>query len=1198
VQPERNAAAAKTPPGDGTRSTNVQQAVEQFVELHATGQAPDPATFAKRFPDDMRPAVLAQCREFLAFDGLLGHQEWEPQPSKETQGRPFGDFVIQEELGRGGMGIVYLAHQKSLNRRVALKVMASGLTLSKRHVERFRREAAAAAQLRHPAIVSVHSLTEVDGTFALAMDYVAGRNLADILDDLRLANGDATSIEGTLGLAPGKGYVAECAMFVAQLASALAVAHQAKVVHRDLKPRNLMLDDRRQVRLLDFGLAKSLGEGSISMSGEITGTANYMSPEQTLAKRVEVDHRADIWALGVILYEMLTLRRPFDGKNLQQVVYEICFQEPLPPNRRNHKVPRDLVTICHKALEKDPKNRYQSAADMEADLLRFLRWEPVHARPASPWTRAAKWMRRHRTETAIGFGLLLAGIGALGFDWWQGRRADELLVAAAAAEENGRFGDAYALANQALALRNDEATRARLRLYAEADRRIEAEAAVTALRSKEQITRDRERAIQLALQAEALHASADTRSAVLDALGRGSVTRPLRAKDEPTPRLVALRWSPDGAQALAFGYAGHAQLWDAARGTVVATLRGHQVDGPVVGAMFAANDRLVTAGTDRTLRCWSRSDGALLHTEPLPGVGAHLAGDRDGRRALVLTYGSTTGPFEAQVFDTTTGKPLAAPIAHAQLFVAGALSPDGDLAATCAGNTLRLWRIDDPNATVHERTSPHGRVRALQFSPDGALLAIASGPFVQIVRTRDAEVVGEARHSLEVTSLAFDGKGRRLLSGARDWTARVWQLSRADGLARVGMAEVAMLVGHQGPVDHVAFDRQDQLALTATGGQAGELCVFDVGEGRATTCEPLQRYPAGPSIESAEFAPDSRSVLALAGPTRAFVWDLGSATGVVTARQAAGTSAVAFDKEGLRLVSISSDERARLWSTADASLQWASQPLGRPQTAIDVDDAGERFASCGRQDPRVHVRRLADGEPLYELRDVGEGTAAVRFHAGGARLLTAGRGRAAAGGGLLQVWNANDWSKQLEIVRPRAIVAADATSDGSLLASLEEGEAVVRLWAADGSARGEFATGGQRPQSLRFAHDGTRLLVADRDGIARVLDLQGKLLVTFACGQPVRFAAWSCDGQFVLTCGEGRQPSAQLWRVADGSEWLRFSDHRGPIQWGSFRRDGGAVATTARDGTVCIWPTDPVAVARRLVPTTTLPAAATADDAK
>ncbi|MGK0153996.1 MAG: serine/threonine protein kinase, partial [Neolewinella sp.] len=308
---------------ENSRSHDLQQAIEAFVELHSAGKSPDPAKFAEQHPQDMRAEILSQVREFLMFDGMLGHQEWQEPEAEPEDGRAFGEFLILEELGRGGMGVVYLAKQKSLDRRVALKVMASGLTLSKRHVERFRREAMATAQLRHRAIVSVHSLIEVDGSFALAMDFVAGRNLADMLDDLRLANREGEGVAvGTLGLATEKGYVAECAMLVAEVASALAVAHQNQVVHRDLKPRNLMIDDRRQVRLLDFGLAKSLDatRESLSMSGEITGTAHYMSPEQTLAKRVEVDHRADIWSLGVILYEILTLTRPFDGTNLQQIV--------------------------------------------------------------------------------------------------------------------------------------------------------------------------------------------------------------------------------------------------------------------------------------------------------------------------------------------------------------------------------------------------------------------------------------------------------------------------------------------------------------------------------------------------------------------------------------------------------------------------------------------------------------------------------------------------------------------------------------------------------------------------------------------------------------------------------------------------------------------------------------------------------------
>ncbi|HIE70915.1 MAG TPA: serine/threonine protein kinase, partial [Planctomycetes bacterium] len=449
--------------------------------------------------------------------------------------RTIGGYAIERELGRGGMGVVYLAKQKSLNRRVALKVMASGLTLSKRHVERFRREAMSTAQLSHRAIVPVHSLIEVDGTFALAMDYVAGRNLADMLDDLRLANNEGEGVAvGTLGIASEKGYVAECAILVAEVASALAVAHHNQIVHRDLKPRNLMIDDRRQVRLLDFGLAKSLDatRESLSMSGEITGTAHYMSPEQTLAKRVEVDHRADIWSLGVILYEILTLRRPFDGKNLQQIVYEICFKEPVPLQRRNAKVPRDLVTICQKALEKDPVKRYQTATEFEADLQRFLRWEPVHAKPASAWTRATKFVRRHRTESAIAATALIVTTVVMAWVMISNAQDDAtvktLLQRAEQRAMAGDYGLAITLTNQALEIRNENGIRDRLGRYHAENKRIANEAAWKATRSQQLLEYDREGALKLALEAEDQLSSAVTRSAVLGALGKGWVTRTLR----------------------------------------------------------------------------------------------------------------------------------------------------------------------------------------------------------------------------------------------------------------------------------------------------------------------------------------------------------------------------------------------------------------------------------------------------------------------------------------------------------------------------------------------------------------------------------------------------------------------------------------------------------------------------------------------
>ena len=1185
MPPEPEAGPA-TPPPEAGRDQSVQQAVEQFVNRHAAGERPDPATFAATFPLPLQARILARCREFLAFDGLVGEQPWEPHAAPAETGRTFGEFVIEAELGRGGMGVVYLAYQRSLQRRVALKVMQSGLTLSQRHVERFRREAAAAAQLRHPAIVAVHALAEVDGTFALAMDYVAGRNLADILDDLRLANGaDATTVEGSLGLSPDKGYVAECAMFVAQLASALAVAHQHQVVHRDLKPRNLMLDDRRQVRLLDFGLAKSLGEGSLSMSGEITGTAHYMSPEQTLAKRVEVDHRADIWALGVILYEMLTLRRPFDGKNLQQIVYEVCFKEPVPIHKRNHKVPRDLVTICQKALEKDPHNRYATAADLEQDLLRFLRWEPIHARPASAWTRVSKWVRRHRTETALAGALLLTGMTALGIHWQRGRRADAFLLQADQHERHGDYDKAIGAANQALALRSDDRALKTLKALTEARERRVTEATGKALESSRLIDKDRELAILLALAGDDQHSTWETRSAVLDALGSGRIVRTLRpAKVDGVPdRMVGAAWSPDGSTVATVGYDGGVALWERSSGQRLGTLAGHAQGIAITGLSFLGPDRLATASADRTLRLWRLHDRSLQRTIALPGAALLMRTDRSGEHALVVSYEQVTGPFLAQVWRTSDGRPASPPVRHDDAVIAAAISPCGRFAATgsLGADGLRLWRTADGARLGAAGDGPAlGHLRALAFRPDSRWLAAAGDRSVWLFDTERGTALGSVQHSLEVTTVAFDPRGQRLLTGARDRTARVWELAeRPDGA--VTTSEVATLV-HGGPLTSVAFDASAQLVVTATGGEDGMLHVFDVGSGRANTGTAVGRYEVGPSVESAEFDADGRAVLGMSSRAGAVLWDFASNRGVVTVRQPGQVPAVAFDATGERFVTAGDDQRLRAFAAADGRQLWSSNKLGNPLRALAVDGAGHRIAASTVVDGTVHLHRLDDGAPLFVL-PAHQGTVPVVRFLPGDRLLTAGQ--RADGRGLAIVWQLAAEPAQrrplLTVTPERALVAADVSPDGTLLATVAEAAERVQLWSTtDGSARGELGGHRARIQWLRWGPDGT-LLTASQDGSALLQRADGTELARLATDQSLSFATFSRDGALVLTCADGAD-EARLWRTADASELVRFHGHHRSCSGGDFSPDGQWLVSAARDGTTCVWPTDPIAAARRL----------------
>ncbi len=324
-----------------------------------------------------------------------------------------GEYRIVREIGRGGMGVVFEAWHEPLDRRVALKVLAPHLTDSPRRVERFRREAAAAAKLNHPGIVPVHAVGEVDGTHFYSMDVVDGKDLAQCIHEARdrRDHDGAVAGFGILGGSPA----AEAAQLARQVAEALAHAHAHGVIHRDVKPHNILVADG-QARLVDFGLAKDVGKRSLSLSGEFAGTPHYVSPEQASSKRGRMDERTDVYSLGIVLFEMLTLERPFEGETAHDVLHAIASKDPRSLRGLNVDVPRDLETICCKAIEKHPEHRYASVAEFADDLRRFLQHQPILARPPGALTRLGKLARRNRTATlAVGLAFLLAVVAPLLF---------------------------------------------------------------------------------------------------------------------------------------------------------------------------------------------------------------------------------------------------------------------------------------------------------------------------------------------------------------------------------------------------------------------------------------------------------------------------------------------------------------------------------------------------------------------------------------------------------------------------------------------------------------------------------------------------------------------------------------------------------------------------------------------------------------
>ena len=403
-------------PPDPAAPGDLSHLVLEFLVDQEEPEAPGLEAFLERHPPELRDRLRQECEDALCVQRIVERER--PGP-RDVQGQALGEFELIREIGRGGMGVVYLAHQPSLNRRVALKVLPAGLTLTDRQVERFRRESRAAARLVHPGIVPVLSVGETDGAHWFAMEFVEGDTLHERLDSRR----DAGRHGGEHPLAIGA-WAEWVAGIAARLADALHCAHQADVIHRDVKPHNVLLAAGDVPRLVDFGLAKDLGDASLSGPGEMTGTPYYMSPEQALAKRVPVDPRTDVFSLGVVLYEMLTLRRPFEGESGAAVLFAISFRDPEPIRKLEPRVPRDLEIICHKAMEKSPDARYASAAELAADLRRFLNHEAIRAQPPSIASRVGRLLARHRAVGIASAVALLALLVVLFFaDRSAGRRA-------------------------------------------------------------------------------------------------------------------------------------------------------------------------------------------------------------------------------------------------------------------------------------------------------------------------------------------------------------------------------------------------------------------------------------------------------------------------------------------------------------------------------------------------------------------------------------------------------------------------------------------------------------------------------------------------------------------------------------------------------------------------------------------------------
>ncbi len=453
--------------GEIPEDPRIVEVVEEYLAQLEQGQTPDRSAFVARYPE--LAEAIAQCLDGLEIvragfpgrsrsmnDAVAGAF---PHPGADCPPDPLGDFQIVRELGRGGMGVVYEAVQLSLGRRVALKVLPFAAMFDARQLHRFRNEAQAAAMLHHTHIVPVYSVGSERGVHFYAMQLIEGQSLAVVIKQLRSQAGldqavgastltkrpseagaapsaadldghepggshDSTPSAGLRATANVSASITEgssrerelffrrIARLMVQAADALEHAHQMGVIHRDIKPGNLLVNGIGNLWITDFGLAQFHADTGLTRSGDLMGTFRYMSPEQTSGQRTMLDHRSDIYSLGATFYELLTLEPVFAGETRQELLYQIIHNEPRPPRALNKVVPLELETIVLKALSKTPAERYNTAGEFAADVQRFLDNKPILARPPSLLDRGRKWSRRH--PSAVVAGMLLLAITTVG----------------------------------------------------------------------------------------------------------------------------------------------------------------------------------------------------------------------------------------------------------------------------------------------------------------------------------------------------------------------------------------------------------------------------------------------------------------------------------------------------------------------------------------------------------------------------------------------------------------------------------------------------------------------------------------------------------------------------------------------------------------------------------------------------------------
>jgi WD40 repeat protein len=1016
------------------------------------------------------------------------------------------------------MGIVYKARHRDLRRTVALKTLRGAAVADPEIRDRFRTEAEAVARLQHPNIIQVFEVGTVEALPGelhpspfIALEFVEGGSLAG-----RLAAPQAPQF---------------AARMVEKLARAVQAAHRMGVVHRDLKPANVLLTADGEPKVADFGLAKHLradrdAHGRFAtQAGVVLGTPEYMAAEQVAGAAPAP--AIDVYALGVILYELLTARVPFQGATLEQTLYLVQSQEPVPPRQLQPGVPRDLETICLKCLQKAPGGRYESAAALADDLARWAAGVPLRARPVSSVERAVRWVRRNPAVASLALAVVLVALAGLAGVVWKWREAqahaDAADAAAAAARDHAhgerweRYRANIVAASSALQVHNVGTARPiledappefrnwewhHLHTQLDAARHVLAWPGATGTRAD--VTPDGRTVALFAL---------DNLVRVWDTFGQNEV-RTFRG----APELSGATLSPDGTT---FAYATRdnaVALRDIAADRVRSLLRGH--GQPIISLRFSRDStRLATAAGDGTFRVWDTSSGQQLQVFRGRETHAGIADlSPDGRRlASAEVRGSTI-----RVWDVDSGREIASCL-HGQRVTGGAFSPLGDRLVTVEdypSNVLRLWNLEGSGGATVMRG--HGnQVTQVTFSPDGT--RIASCARDSTVRLWNG-VTGDLIATLEgqrgwVTHARFSPDGKRLASAAQDHTVRIWDAATG--------APVAVLDGHTDAVHAVGYSPDGKTIVSAA--RDGTVRLWDAERvehhntlrGHTNFVYDVAFHPDGERVASAAWDGTARLWEATTGRQKALL-DHGAKT-VVTG--------VAFHPGGHLLATIARDHKVRLWEVATGRElhAWGVPTDAWRDTRLAFNPPGDLLAA-GDRDGAIHLWDVNGRAQVAVLRGHRAVVRDVAFSPDGRWLASASDNDEHA----IRIWEVASKRQVAVLDRHEFTVNAITWSrDGRFLAS-GSSDNTVRLWDAGSWREAAVLKHGANIYGVAFTPNGARLASACADHTVRLWDVgrHQEVAQLRGHGDYVHALAFSPDGaRLVSASGDGTVRSWDTVRV-------------------------------------------------------------------